>query len=312
MAIVSNSIARAYSLFGLTLTSQIQLPAPAYTSAVPAPDGKIEWDRVPDGLEQPIVATQYVEIDAQRWLLRAQEMAGARFLVSNGESIRVERTKIPNQATSVALRQFLLGSCMGAIQLQRGRVPLHGNTIANEDGALLIAGAIGAGKSTLTMALLRQGYQLVADDLSVLSQVPGRETTVAPGIPRIKLWRDTCELFGVRWSELPRVHPQLDKYLVPLEPHSDSNAGPLRAIVLLVAAPINRPTIEEFGGMRKLIELQAHLYKIGLDQARRVWPWIFGALATLADSTPIYLLRRPAGGFHPAALVDLIHTEIHP
>lgn len=46
---------------------------------------------------------------------------------------------------------------------------IHATTVCNEAGALMITGASGSGKSTLALGLLRRGWRLVADDVSVVS-----------------------------------------------------------------------------------------------------------------------------------------------
>ena len=67
------------------------------------------------------------------------------------------------------IRLYILGTCMGAILMQRKILPLHGSAIEIDGKAYAIVGDSGAGKSTLASAFLKQGYQLVSDDVIAVS-----------------------------------------------------------------------------------------------------------------------------------------------
>lgn len=77
----------------------------------------------------------------------------------------------------------------------RGLLPLHACAIEIDGRAVLIAGAAGVGKSTLTADLLAAGATLVADDLVVVA-VDGRRAAarnrVLRGRPAIRLHPDTA------------------------------------------------------------------------------------------------------------------------
>jgi energy-coupling factor transporter ATP-binding protein EcfA2 len=50
-----------------------------------------------------------------------------------------------------------------------GRLPIHGASLAQDDGAVLILGGSGAGKSTLTAAMAAAGWDILSDDMSIVS-----------------------------------------------------------------------------------------------------------------------------------------------
>ena len=52
------------------------------------------------------------------------------------------------------IRLYILGTCMGAILMQRKILPLHGSAVAIDGKAYAIVGDSGAGKSTLASAFL--------------------------------------------------------------------------------------------------------------------------------------------------------------
>jgi len=89
------------------------------------------------------------------------------------------------------LRLFLLGSAMGALLAQRGKLVLHAGCVAMGERALAVAGNSGAGKSTTTAALVQRGCTLLSDDLVAVSQ--GR---VCSGYPFLRLWPQSFNLLG--------------------------------------------------------------------------------------------------------------------
>ena len=52
-----------------------------------------------------------------------------------------------------------------------GRMPIHAASLAGEDGAILMFGMSGAGKSTLTAAMAATGWDIMSDDMSILTDV---------------------------------------------------------------------------------------------------------------------------------------------
>ena len=74
-----------------------------------------------------------------------------------------------------------------------------------KDGkAWIIAGISGTGKSSLAAVLVRRGYPLLADDVSVIG-FQDNEPVVYPGIPHLKLWYDVMKKLG----EDPAKHPKV-------------------------------------------------------------------------------------------------------
>jgi hypothetical protein len=93
------------------------------------------------------------------------------------------------------LRSLILGPAIGILLHQLGRLVLHASTIKINDSGVAFMGHNGAGKSTTTISLMKNGYPLVADDISSIEFKNGIPL-VYPGIPRIKLWPESFELWG--------------------------------------------------------------------------------------------------------------------
>ena len=111
----------------------------------------------------------------------------------------------------------------------RGAIPMHASAVAIDGRALLLCGATGAGKSTLTAALLAQGAEFIGDDLTMLDG----GATVPRGRTTMRLHPDTARWVPTASAE-PDIRDGRGKWLVePLSPESDR--WPLAGFVLVGA-----------------------------------------------------------------------------
>ena len=296
-----------YSAYNCIFASDIELPELMPPSSHASPEISLHSGVVPPSLTEPIVHNSFYQIRKNTWLITAEDVAGARFLVREGCEIIVERV---SPSDDRLIRLCLLGSCMGALLLQRGLVPFHGNAIATDRGAIILAGVSGAGKSTLTLALLQRGYRLLADDLSPVALKEGKVPLVQPGFPRLKLWADTCNRFGIDPSALSPIHPDLAKFHYPVGPRFCAAALPLHTVYILVPECREQPTLERLTGVDKIKGLQAQFYKMYFSEAQRNWPWLFKSLTSMACHAHICLIRRPQAGCRLDQLADLVTADL--
>ena len=150
------------------------------------------------------------------------------FRINDGEQIAWQRADL--SVSDQDLRTFLLGSAVGALMIQRGMLVLHGNALERDGEAIVCVGHSGAGKSTLAYALMQQGWRLLADDLVAITP----DGQVLPGIPRIKLWHDAAEAFGLDPEALPPIRQGMHKYLLLGDAIERAEQPcPLRALYLI-------------------------------------------------------------------------------
>jgi hypothetical protein len=133
----------------------------------------------------------------------------------------------------------------------RGLLPFHGSAISVEGQGVLICGESGAGKSSLTAALVAEGAQLISDDLSVV--VPdknGNGWNLVLGRPGIRLFPSVG-----RWFFGDDITPLLDdpRGKVIAAPNSSPNESPvpLRRIIFLDGREKPLSAINQFTLLRK-------------------------------------------------------------
>jgi hypothetical protein len=91
-------------------------------------------------------------------------------------------------SSSRPIRECIQGRLLGLYFRQSGHVVLHANVVSRGGRALLLLGMSGAGKTTLTSALLTRGFGFLSDDLAVL-EVGDAAPRVFPGPGRLKVRR---------------------------------------------------------------------------------------------------------------------------
>ncbi|NJC06133.1 hypothetical protein GGQ97_001926 [Sphingomonas kaistensis] len=258
-------------LFGLTLSSELPLPG-----LVAAPEGSavdVTICRGSVGAEADLVIPE----------------AGS-FVVRAGREIIVDALPgIPERN----VRLFLLGSAMGLLLHQRGLFPLHANAVALDGRAIAVAGATGAGKSTLAAWFSRQGLGLVGDDVIALKPT-GEGMVALPGPPRVRLWRQSLDTFGLgsEGLEPSYVDPGFDKWDLPV-PLSDHEADelPLGCIYVLSDGP--GIAIHRLGGAAAAGALFDHTYRGAYVEQVGGAAGHWQAVARIAASVPVFSLERP-------------------
>jgi hypothetical protein len=106
--------------------------------------------------------------------------------------------------TDVDATPITLGSAMGAALFLRGTTVLHATALIIDNRAVLMAGNTGAGKSTLSAAMIARGAALLTDDLAALA-CDDNEILVQPGFSRMKLYKESSVVAGMTGDHWPRV-----------------------------------------------------------------------------------------------------------
>lgn len=258
-------------LFGLTIASEIPLP-----DLVPASENAA----VDVTIRRGAVATEGA--------LNIDEVA--RFAIHDGKEIIVDALPgVPERN----VRLFLLGSALGLLLHQRGLFPLHANAVCVDGKAVAVAGETGAGKSTLAAWFSRQGLPLIGDDVIVLKPTPTGPIAL-PGPPRVRLWRQSLESFGLGSEGLEPSYTDAayDKWdlLVPLTATA-TEEQPLAAIYVLEDGP--EIAISRMGGAAAATALFEHTYRgayVGeVGGSTNHWQ----AVAAVAAAVPVFRLARP-------------------
>lgn len=138
----------------------------------------------------------------------------------------------PGPGWSGALPDAFYSTVTALTLAWRGLLPFHASTVAIDGRAVLIAGAAGAGKSTLAAALTSQGARWLADDLSAVSRDAAGRFHAHPGRTAARLHASVCTWIAATERRSAKADPR-GKRLVGLADAADVEATELAGMVAL-------------------------------------------------------------------------------
>ena len=278
-----------YKLYGSIVCSDLEFPqlVQANDWSNSKSDILIQAGRLPEDIKKQEPIRKYIIDQNKSWLVNSTTW----IMVEEGSNITYELR--PNGKIEY-LRTYLLGFAMSMLFLQRGEMAIHCSAVAKDDKAILVAGESGSGKSTVTSYLLEKGYQLMADDMTVVRVTNTGLVKVSPGFPYQKLCRDTALQRGYHLEDCIYIDEKKDKFLVPYVDEFSMEEKTLEAIFLLKCdGSTESLSIEELRGMDKLFACVDHLFLKGLLLDQTFESFVGERCLQIAARVPMYCISRP-------------------
>jgi hypothetical protein len=303
-------------IHGLTIRADVTLPGIASTTAT-SPDVVLELvERIPAPAPS---RSRYRSGSADDVTTRVEISDDARgytaFRYGDGTAIDVDLRSRPAQIRAAIapgqtledLTAYLYGPVLGFVLRTWGRLALHASCVRVGDGAVLLAGPPGAGKSTTAAALATRGFTVVSDDLTALALDERDEPPRAwPAFDHLRLWPEGERVVLGDAGGLARITPGWDKRRFPLA--GSAFAGeplPVRAIFALRPRRGGRAVVRELTAARALVTLATLTYaNYLLDPAMRAQELV--QLGALVRAVPVRMLTPPVGRETLDALCDRI------
>lgn len=296
-----------YKAFGLSVSSYIHLPELQEISikknlvdiVIEKADLTSIWSELSELSDYFCVKEDYI-------LFRVPN--SAIFLIQNGNHILVS----PYEDTDEdEIRLYILGTCMGAILMQRKILPLHGSAVAIDGKAYAIVGESGAGKSTLASAFINRGFHLISDDVIPVSFNEENIPVVTPSYPQQKLWIESLDQFGMESSQFRPIIDRETKFAVPVSKQFASEPMPLAAVFELVKNENNEIEFQPIQKLQRLHMLFKHTYRNFFIAGSGLMQWHFDTTAKIVNHVILGQLHRPTSRFTADDLTDLILTTIN-
>ena len=293
-----------YRAYGLRVGSAVPLPF----DSLPAPpqdvDVTVRLGAVPAGLpgSDTIRKAQW-QARPGVFLLAVEGVA--RYLVEGGRDVTVA----PLGGDDADVAAFLANAPFAVLLQQRGVLTLHASSVMAGDGAALLLGDSGAGKSSLAAALVERGFPLIADDVTGIVAGADGCATALPGFASLRLWADTLD--QLRWRDRgeSRLRQGMDKYWMPVE-QACTAPLPVRAAFVLKANESNAVAIEPMPEREafSLLWRNTHRWRamgaIGKAKTR------FRTVAAIAQRVPVAVATRPRHPFLLDALADGVAAQL--
>ena len=319
-----------YRAYGLCLVADREIPGLPKLSKECGPVGQtglqICFQFVPPWLRNILVSphelryvSPYRDNDGQPVLVVSLLADGAfyRFHYTEGIDYILARDGSrlwicwPKSVAEGDIFSYLLGPVMGFILRVRGTVCLHASAVAINGRAIVFVGDIGAGKSTMAMALGRLGYPIISDDIVPICEKYG-VTYANPGYPRMRLRQPSLSIL----SDLDRGLPPLPKAEGQGRLHFELISGgyqfqseplPIGALYLLGErnADPSAPRIELLSPLDGIIGIVANTYVTRfLDSSMRAEE--LKQLSLLVNQVTVREVYSHSEGSRLAALCEVI------
>jgi hypothetical protein len=194
------------------------------------------------------------------------------------------------------VRHLLLDQVLPLAQSVWGKLVLHASAVLSPWGAIAFLGTSGEGKSTLALALAREGLPLVTDDYLIVDDA-GPSLVAVPAYPGVRLWPDTVSALGGDRPRLSKVAHYTEK--VRMGDARDlsfcSAAAPLRRVFALAepdggaAGAVHIESLPESGAFEELMKSAFVLDPMDAPRTAE----LFGRVARAARSKLVYKLSFP-------------------
>lgn len=213
-----------------------------------------------------------------------------RYRIRNGRSVIVEPDP---RADPALMRLFILGSVMGIMFHQRGLLALHASAVESGGEVLAFVGDQGQGKSTLAAQCLAGANRLVADDILVVSFDADGRPLAQPGMPGLKLWRDTLEHLGHGTDRLEQCWARAEKFRLGVEERVADRPLPLDRVYVLADDPrADAGRIAPMNGAAAAMALIEHTYRMELLDPQTERANHFAVATRLAGRIAVQRLTR--------------------
>lgn len=278
-----------YRAFGQIIGSDLELPEfEKIRDQNPQPDVQIIFQSLPPLKPQDQNAGMFQVRDGT---IAFEVEDVLRLRVAEADKIEIEILDPDREADA---RLYLTGSGFGAWSFFSGKIPFHCGLVVERGMGFAITGPSGVGKSTMTTALVKNGFGFMSDDVVILSPAGASETHITPSFPRIKLWADAANHFAIETSDLKPVHGQMDKFHVPFPPEQVVEQAKLEAVYLLKEIDVgDEASFTRLSDFQALRVLRENIYRPDLIHALGLEPIAFRLLSNIANTVPVFEIARP-------------------
>ncbi|SFD79701.1 hypothetical protein SAMN05518672_103252 [Chitinophaga sp. CF118] len=298
-----------YFGFGLQILSDIEFPE-LLPSIFDVPDVMINIGEIPAITNVKIIQGNDISyiINEEELIFSVKDTAS--YYVAYGREIIIAPHNDVREFRSIRL--FVLATAMAAILTQRGLLPFHASAILEDGELVFICGYSGAGKSTTLAGLIKLGYTIFSDDITVLQRDPDNNLiTGTASYPMIKLWEDsllTLNHQAFQDRSFP-VRPGIKKYGIFFHDDFDRHQYPVKKIMLLKIGDDYRIHTEKLTGIHAFEAISNQLYRPVLMQSQSLRMLSFNIVSKLLQHTDVYLITRPSS-CRPSRLLSVISSLI--
>ena len=292
-----------YRIYGLTIVSEIKIQEAYECEVTSTPDVEVVLGEIPEFLKDA-KAKGYGTWTGDFVNAWFNTPGAAQYYIEHGRKIIVEPEENANMDLVCSM---ILSAGLCLVLLQRNEPVIHGSAIATDNKAVMICGESGAGKSTITLELLRRNVGFLADD-TVRLRVEPSGVYAEPTYPQQKLCRDQVEKYGFAAEKLRYIDEFRDKFALMRRDIYVDKAMPLACMIILKKSRDSEKVFsKQLSGQEFLTALIDNLYLSDTYKNITGVPVeLMQKFIMLASHVMIYEVYRPMEG----DTVEAVLTEI--
>lgn len=293
-----------YKIYGLILESEIEFPEACEVAEQKA-DVVVRIGTMPGFIKEKYMDDYNASIykKVYKWFYFEKE---GNFLIENGNTVTVE----PDTTADIKhIRALILGPCLGTVLYQRDVISIHGSAVVWKDRVIIVCGASGAGKSTVSSELRSRGCLFMADDTIALTEENGN-ILAYPSYPQQKLCPEVAIRLGYKLEDLILLDEDCIKYAVRMGDNFCSEKKEVAAIVCLSKHEEDSLRITEVSGNAKLEYITTNLYFYKDCKVAGMNVNIFKKCLEIARKVPVIKVERPVNQDVASVIADEILYRI--
>ncbi len=280
-----------YYLYGLNVESEIEIEEAYRREFVGEPDVKVAIGEMPQQVQEMYkdkkISDDYSAISRDGMVFRIPNIADYSILK---DRITVKPFE---GARASDIKCFLLGSSFGFCMILRRILAIHGGAVSKYGKGIIVTGESGAGKSTVSDALIGNGYIFIADDVCAISS-SGNKSHINMAYPQQKLCRDAALAKGYDLSELIYINEERDKFAKRLTDGFLPEGADFDYLFELVLSDNDELTFREIQGHEKLMLILRNVFRgEGGFATWGVPPEYMQICLRVASTVKIYQISRP-------------------
>lgn len=228
--------------------------------------------------------------EADRLLLRFPAVLDVEYRISEGKVDLFPAEEV----LDATIRHLLLDHVLPRLVSHQGRLVLHAAGVADAEGAILLVGPTGAGKSTLAASFLEDELGLLTDDCVLLQPSEDGFWALA-AYSGLRLWPDSYAGLDPEEPSGSESQPENWKRRVDIDSVA---SGPLRVRALFILDPPRQPpgggtiSVQPIEGAEALMELLQHGFMLDPGD-RDTIERQFLATGDLVEALPMFRLSYP-------------------
>ncbi len=301
-----------YKIYGLNIESDYKLEEAVSVVKTDNPDITITLDSQHDVIYD--MTEKDKEIDG--YLYRYESDRGwvrypgqGAFIIRKGESITY---RLYDGYDHLLVNEIFLCLILPIAIFQKSeQLMLHGSGLVLNDKCFVVSGRSGAGKSTVTNALIDCGAKFLADDTVALTLEDDIYANSAYPQQKLCLDQITDEMKNSCEMVLLPEDDGVVKYAVRDRERFFEGRKKLDALIVLSPSDqVAEPILEEMNGAEKLTMFLENLYKPDVYKLLGMAPDVFKKCMNVASKIKVYKLSRPLEGMTTKEQVELIRTKL--